>query len=94
MLDLFKHTASDRGILYFHGLVHPADTESLEVCDLTLGLSILGADLGNLKLCHSLSGLTVKNFAHGNAAKTGHGVSVPHLRKSSDSGFHQVVRVG
>ena len=94
MLDLLKHTPGDRSILYDDGLVHPADTESLEVSDLTLGLSILGADLCNLKLCHSLSGLTVKNFAHRNAAKTGHGVSVPHLSKSCDGGFHQVVGVG
>ena len=55
MLHFFKHAAGDGSILHFHGLVHPADTESLEVSDLTLGLSILGADLGNLKLCHSLS---------------------------------------
>ena len=55
MLDLLKHTPGDRSILYDDGLVHLADTESLEVCDLTLGLSILGANLGNLKLCHSLS---------------------------------------
>ena len=54
MLNLCQHTAGDGSILHLYGLVHPADTESLEVCDLTLGLSILGADLGNLKLCHSL----------------------------------------
>ena len=46
MLHFFKHAAGDGGILHLYGLVHPADTESLEVCDLTLGLSILGADLG------------------------------------------------
>ena len=45
MLDLLEHTAGDGGIFYDDGLVHPADTESLQVSDLTLGLSILGADL-------------------------------------------------
>jgi len=54
MLNLCQHTAGDGSILNNHGLVHLADTESLKVSDLTLGLSILGADLGNLKLCHSL----------------------------------------
>ena len=54
MLDFLKHTAGDGSILNNHGLVHPADTESLQVSDLTLGLSILGADLCNLKLCHKV----------------------------------------
>ena len=57
MLNFLQHAAGDGSVLNNHGLVHLADTESLQVSDLTLGLSILGADLGNLKLCHSLLGI-------------------------------------
>ena len=91
---LFEHTAGDRGIFDLDGLMHPADTESAEISDLPLGFSILGDDLCNSELCHISLLLSVKHFAHGNTAETGHCVGVSHLGKGCDSSLNEVVRVG
>ncbi len=94
MSNLGNLTCSNRSLLNLYCLMHAADTKATKVVLLTLCLAVAANNFGNLELCHNRVLLTVENFAHRNATETGHSVGVPHLGKSGNSGFHEVVRVG